>query len=108
MVNEMGLPDVEIRVLVEGSEVAVAAFYIEKRGHVELIVGCTDPSEAYRIAMCAEVAADAWRAADWKQVADIAEGSPPFDESGDAPSDELKGQGHDTLGGTQSIDEFPF
>lgn len=108
MQYEMGLPDVEVRLLIEGSEVAVAALFISERGHVDVIVGCIEPDEASRVAMCAEIAAEAWRTADWKSVAGMDEVTAPFDVEGDEPSSFDEGRFTDMGGDVNQGTEFPF
>lgn len=108
MYNEMGLPDVEIRLDIDGSEVAVAAFFIAKRGNVDVIVGITDPDETHRAALLLETAAEALRAADWKSVAGMDEGTAPFDLKGDVPPSDDEGRFTDIGGGVQEDTEFPF
>lgn len=108
MFNEMGLPDMEFRCLVAGSEVAVAAIFIRADGLVDVVVGIVEPDEASRIAMCADVAAEAWRAADWKSVAGMDVETVPFDAGGE-PTDSVNGGlAHDTWGDDFSETGFPF
>lgn len=106
--HDVGLPDIEVRFVIQGDEAAVVAFFAMSSGVVEIIVGCDDPEYAPHIARTLEAAAQALRGANWKQVRLDGDGSVPFDlDVTEAGSDDAA-SGTGGFGSASSETQFPF
>jgi len=108
MGNEVGLPNVEVRFLIEGTEVAVVAFFITERRGVDVIVGVDDPEYASHIARTIEGAALAIRNADWKSVSLGGDETVPFSLKGYEDYAYRRSPDNTEQGGTPSETEYPF
>lgn len=83
--EELEVAAFEVRVLRQGSDIAVCAFYWNEDGHMELVTGCLSSLAVDAIEELLVCAKQAFATSDWKPVhignettAEAKGGEPPF------------------------------
>lgn len=104
----MGVPHIEVRFLIEGDEVAVAAFFITESGAVDVIVGVDDAEYAPHIARTLETAGAAIRTANWKEVSLGGLDGVPFEVDGQGSCPDVSSSDEQIPGDVSSETDFPF